>query len=279
MTNYLINILKSIIFVGFIMFLIWNRLIREHPTKEISASSSDLLNIILIIFLIIFLLLFILLSLNSNFNLNLVKKDSQLMRKINEALYTYFLSAPDLFLSKISDKYNLEPFVRNYISFIVVYVNYPKLLISISVFLPSIIVSTIFVYEILYWHQLHYFYNVLPLLFIPLLFRAFIYTIDQISLCNIDYITAHLIYIKKDQNTYELRLAPISPNIPKALSLEEMNVLFPWLCNSYKIHSVIKNFTDHLSYFKDLYKVYIDMYTSSCYLIGWCYYLFLLFTQ
>ena len=95
-----------------------------------------------------------------------------------------------------------------------------------------------FFVEVTYFHKIEIYYKCLPLLLIPLILNACLFIIDEVSLAQIDYVTPHMTYESKG-NRLVFQLAPVSPNIPNALSLEIMQKSLTWLTNQYQIFVMI----------------------------------------
>ena len=151
-----------------------------------------------------------------------------------------------------------------------VYVNYPRIVALVFTKIPGAFLAMIFAIETLYLHKIEYFYKCLPLLLIPLIFNACVQMIDEISLAQIEYVTPHMTCETKD-NYIIFKVAPISPNIPNALSLDVMQKSITWLTNQYQIFSTIKYFCDDIKKTKELYGPWILLCTSILYFISWSY--------
>lgn len=260
------DIIKTIIFALFIVFVLWQRLFREYSIKII---NEYIFNKYLIYGSLVLFVYLILIALFRIFKYELSLKHSGnyfslLYNKFNE----YFLKAYEPMLYWISIHVDLKKVIEIPISYVVVYANYPKLLALWFTKLPAIIMATMFFVEVTYFHKIEYFYKCLPLLLIPLIFNACVFIIDEVSLAQIEYITPHMTCESKG-NRLVFQLAPVSPNIPNALSLEIMQKSLTWLTNQYQIFCAIKYFCDDINKAKELYSSWCLLLTSLLYFISW----------
>lgn len=269
MINILQVIIKIILFISFCIFIIWNRLFREFVSKDLNFFKFPLQ---LTIFLLILFFTNIILS------IIVIKKystgNNKYIAKISNIFKIYFSSAPETILALISKKIDLIKWITNPVSYFVAYFNYPKILVICFIFLPTLIISSVFFVEVCFFHQIFYFYKLFPILLLPLTISGINYSIDLIAQAQLDYVTAHL--IGESQNgILELRLAPESPDIPNAFTLEEMKEKFLWLCYQYDIFSQIKDFCVKCTEIKNKYSPWISLYSSILFFFSWAYILLL----
>ena len=260
------EIIKTIIFVFFIVFILWQRLFREYSIKII---NEYIFNIYIVCGLLIWFVYLIFIALFRILKYDLSLKHTRsyfslLYNKINE----YFFKAYEPLLYWISINVDLKKLIEIPISYVVAYANYPRIIALLFIKLPSIIMATIFFVEVTYFHKIELFYKCLPLLLIPLIFNACLFIIDEVSLAQIEYVTPHMTCESKG-NSLVFQLAPVSPNIPNALSLEIMQKSLTWLTNQYQIFCAIKYFCDDINKAKELYGPWCLLYTSLLYFISW----------
>lgn len=229
--------LKLVIFFIFLSFLVWARIIRELLPRDLSKSNYNLLLalITIIIIVIFFTITFITvtrlleITLSTHHHLKIFPRILALWRE-------YFVNAPDSLLAILSKKYDFNAIFTNPFSYVVQYFYYPKFIVVSLIFFPTVLMAFVFFYEVLFNHYINYFYKLLPILFIPLCTKAIIYVMDQISTAQLDYVTPHMT-CETLNNNLVLGLAPVSPNIPQAFSLEEMPNAFEWLVVFMHIHN------------------------------------------
>lgn len=258
------DIIKTIIFILFITFIIWNRLFREFSTKIINEYIFNIYGVILFLYLICMALARIV-----KYNISFQNSTGYFSLLYNTFI-TYFLKVYEPLLYYISINIDLKKLLEIPISYIVAYVNYPQILAFFFTKVPSIFLATLFFLEVLSYNKLEYFFKSLPALIIPLLFNACLFIIDEISLAQIEYVTPHLTCESKG-NILVFQLAPESPNIPNALSLAIMQKSLTWLVNQYQIFSAIKYFCDDINKAKEFFGPWVLLYTSLLYFISWFY--------
>jgi len=166
------------------------------------------------------------------------------------------------------------------ISYITAYLYYPTSLYPqlISIFLlqiPKAIVSTLFLIEILYFHQLYYFMKILWLLLTLLLsIRIFLYLSYHHSKKNIEYFDLYIEFFKIENNAQVfVRYCNSLPNIenPIDITIVQLNIIAGW----YTIYANIRNFIKTIYDFNDIISPYFTLYASFCFVIGWSYFLYL----
>lgn len=273
-TNFMSELFKILIFILFFLFLIWSRLIRSRSAKYLGELNSDYIYSLLIFFLVVSFFCIIISTIITITKINF-KLPHYVLAKVIQQIIAYHNSIPKTVLSKISEKYNLIQGLTKPASYLVVYFPYPHFLISTLVFMPTMLVATIFFFDIIFYLKIDLFYKALPLLFVPLLTNAVIYILDEVSKAQLDYVTAHLI-CTEHPNQLELHLAPESPNIPNALSIKEMKQHFNWLCQQFDIFTNIKGFCDKLIIVKQKYGPWIILYYAFLYYYSWSLYLYFL---
>lgn len=260
------DIIKTIIFILFIVFVLWQRLFREFSTKII---PEYLFNIYLVSGLLVLFVYLIFIALFKIFKYELsLKPSGNYFRLLYDKFNEYFLKAYEPLLFWISIHVDLKKVIEIPVSYVVAYANHPQFFALLFTKLPAIILATMFFVEVTYFHKIELFYKCLPLLLIPLIFNACLFIIDEVSLAQIEYVTPHMTCESKGDRLV-FQLAPESPNIPNALRLEIMRKSLTWLTNQYQIFCAIKYFCDDINKAKELYSPWCLLYTSLLYFISW----------
>jgi len=270
------DIIKTIIFFIFMSLLIWARIIRDILPKDLLNLTYEPITALITFGMILIFFLISLSVIIQKLNIKYNKKHFTIIAKLIVLLKDYFINAPDGLLSLLSKKYDFNLIFTNRFSYVVVHFYYPRIIVLLFIFFPPFFLATLFIYEILINHYIEFFYKYLIVLFIPLCTKALIYIMDQLSLGQIEYVSAHMT-CKYEENTMILGLAPVSPDIPNAIPLEEMPKAHEWLVTQFEIHTTIKNFCDQINEFKNKYIAWLILYYSLLYMIGWLVFLFSLF--
>lgn len=256
--------------------LIWARIIRDILPKDLLNLTYEPITALITFVMILIFFLISLSVIIQKLNIKYNKKHFTIIAKLIVLLKDYFINAPDGLLSLLSKKYDFNLIFTNRFSYVVVHFYYPRIIVLLFIFFPPFFLATLFIYEILINHYIEFFYKYLIVLFIPLCTKALIYIMDQLSLGQIEYVSAHMT-CKYQENTMILGLAPVSPDIPNAIPLEEMPKAHEWLVTQFEIHTTIKNFCDQINEFKNKYIAWLILYYSLLYMIGWLVFLFSLF--
>lgn len=150
----------------------------------------------------------------------------------------------------------------------------PRIFLSILLFnfLPRLIVAFAFFIDVVIYQQFAYLYILLILIVFPLLFDSLIYILDNFAL----------------RATQEIEKKIIVLYVP-----EDEEVLFVWRVNNALVEGkdlefyskywfMFTDFTvffDYIKIIKAKYLPYIIIVASSCYFVGWVYYLTLVLTM
>lgn len=267
--NFIITIL-------IIIFILWNRLLRIRLPIAIEDLKFTYITLGLLVFSIIFCIISIIFSLNTlrvnsnNFsvleNLLKYKPFNYLANCINA-----IKNSPKKLYNYLADSYiNFKPIIELPASYLAVYVCYPKTIIFFFVFLPRILVATVFFLDVVYFHFFFLFYKSLIFLLIPLVIQCYIYMILFYSENNLEFTLLYL-NIEYHQNGLSFTLKPEPPKIKYALTKEKMKEKHHYLVNLWRICTVLRRYTELLYAVDNAYRPYVILYTSSCFLIGWLY--------
>lgn len=150
----------------------------------------------------------------------------------------------------------------------------PRIFLSILLFnfLPRLIVAFAFFTDVVIYQQFAYVYILLILIIFPLLFDSLIYILDNFA----------------SRATQEIEKKVIVLYVP-----EDEEVLFVWRANNVLVEGkdlefytkywfMFNDFTVFFDYIKTIkakYLPYIIVVASSCYFVGWIYYLTLVLTM
>jgi hypothetical protein len=265
---------KILITVFLIMFILWNRLIRMRLPRNLDDFT---LFGLIIVFLLVLLFFFLTIKLvfeliekqNKNnmidrfFEYSFIKNILMFVKNIANApkdAYNYFADNYDYFTR----------YIELSASFITVYFPYSRVLVMFFIFLPQILVATVFFYDVMFVYYLETFYNSLKFLLIPIGFKCYIHMVSFHATTFINYIEAHMDIIPGEKGLY-FKLKTSSPQIENALSLSEMKIKFSWFVSTWRINNTLKNFSEAIYQEEYKYVKYIKIYTVICYLSGWLY--------
>lgn len=279
MMKILINIVITLIITAFI---IWNRLLRERLPKGLDILILNMSNssIIVVIILILFNCLFFFISCKAIYSPN--KKTTFMDKIFNFSVYKHFqnflniiLNAPKNLYEYYSDKYNIfTKQIETSASYLVAYYNSERnqyIFLTIFIYLPRMLVATIFVLDIFYFKKFDYFYNSLILLLVPLITKIYLHMIFWQSKLMYEY-SEFFLDITSVENGVILNLkrTPI-----RGKTIEWMIEKYDVLCNFWHIGTKLNNVHYWISIKDTKISPYITIYTSFFYIIGWLYLLLL----
>lgn len=273
--------IRFLITIIIILLIFWNRFIRVRIPVLIDLYNLSYINKSIILILIVTFIYIIfrnIFILNPSFQIQcrVSHLDYSIFNKFNKYFLLYILDSPRVFYEYFVDRYFTfwSKQIELFTSYLTVYFDYPQLVVVIFKLLPRIFVSTSFLIDVLYLHQLNYFFHALIILIFPLLFICYKHMIQFHCTHTIEYIEHHLTFIPHEK-LLEIRLKETSPNIPNALTINEMRAKFQVLVGSWYINTTLSGFIDKVSAFDTKINPYLNIYTSLCYLIGWSFILIL----
>jgi hypothetical protein len=272
-----------IIIIGFLItsFIIWNRLFRIRISKVFGQNTYDILSILATVIICITCIGIIIYSLRKI--LNILPKSNTWFIVILEHKYTtyilniirtYFTNAPLTLYEMLYKRVALKSFVETTGSYMVVnfgsHINYWYLLFYL---IPRIIVVIVFLIDIIYFKQLHFFYKCLTLLIIPLISNIYLFILDNLASKNAIFIQSHLEFADNLENpdNYNVSLKNVQPTFEGAWNLKDINLENVTLL--WEIYCNIRNFTQYITEYRNKNKPYENLVIYSTYLIGWSYYL------
>ena len=284
--NKILLIEYTSILLGFLfcIFIIWNRLIRERILRDlINDVNPYLINLyIFLFFLFLFLLLYTLKTL-----LKIETKNKYIMwffeREIVIKTYSfiekYIINSPKNFYEIIYNKITLKFYeiLDNVCIFIDSSEISEKFFIkkSICLFFYSIklIVSIIFIYDIIYYNQFIHFFKFLPFLIIPTIFNVILYVIFTYAERCKKAIEKWIIFTSNNkQDGFEFSLKEDYKNdifFTDQLVEDNANLWYSFLITMMTI--------DEYYVVEKKYKSYFYLIIYSLYCFGWGYLLFNIF--
>jgi hypothetical protein len=289
------NYKLSVVLVGFFLTLlfIWNRFIRVRLPKNLTEIPNEAITITIVIILIIsfvciiFYNMRIILKISPKAN-SLVKRmiykigDNNIVNKITTFCITYLVNSPKTFYEYIFDYINVSSIIELPVSYLLVFMlKRPHSIIYILTnTIPKVIISTIFLLDVFYFHNLHYFYISLILLGIPVIVNCYRYMVNDLADKNNFYLQSHLEITPSNRPGFSaVKFKDKIPPIEDAKDIvthKNNKALLDWFVDNFELYCNIKNFCTRIQKAEDLYKPYENIYIYTCYLIGWVYILIII---
>lgn len=269
MMKILIKILITILIISFIL---WNRILRER--LEINIDSIAFTNVYIVILSMLILSHSIILLSNLRVLLNLIDKESwisnlfinKLIKKCEE-----ILNYPKDVVNILALKY---PLLRNPLriitSYFAVYINYPKIIVILLIYLPRIIVTFTFILDIFIFHNFNYFYKSLILLLIPVILKSFLYIVFFQTKNGKEFYEAHL-NIQYAPGGVIINIKKEAPNIENALTYEQMKLKSEIIYDNWIICTRLLSYINSIEFQEKLFKPYVSLFVSGSFIIGWLY--------
>jgi|ERR1700754_329508 len=265
-----------------ILFIFWNRFLRDRENVSPSLIPKELLiisNIVVLIFFIVGLYINIKIVTKNNKRSKLITKLLQypVIQKTLDYLREYISKSPVFLYEDLTKNWDLV-FIEKPASYFTVYCYYPRLIVIVFLELPLLIVAAAFLLSNVYFHDLTIFFKSLIILIPMLLMRVWLFSVMSYSNRRLKHLYEFLnvTYIKKSRE-FKLQLKPdnqlpISPEFP----LDQIKFKFNVLCAFWEIYSSIYTFMKDIESFRNRYDPYIQIITSTFYIIGWFYILFII---
>lgn len=277
------TLIRVIITLLIIIFIFWNRLIRERVPKDLNVIISHSNNIFILIITILILIncLSLLLSfkhfiykdkeatfIQKLFNITIIKKFKNIIN--------YIMNTPRELYEEISDRYNIfTKEIEMSASYLVAYYNSTRnqyIFLIALIYLPRIIVVTTFIIDIFFFNKFHYFYISVTLLVIPLITKIYLHMVFWQSKLMYEYSEFFLdITPTPDGVIINLKKTPVRDKTIKWM-IEKFDVL----CDFWHIGTKLNNVHYWITVKDEKIAPYITLYTSLCYIIGWSYILYLI---
>ena len=282
-------------FIGlfYILFILWNRLIRERLPRDIFIDYNNY--ILFAYFLLFFSSLYIIIySLREIFQIHakyrilnkLIEKPffERIFRVGADIVINYILKGPKNLYEYLYKRIKIKPFIDKIcvgIDFISlnekIFILY-TILIFKNIF--NFIILFIFIYEVFILNHLEIFYLYLPWLLIPLLIDLFFFIIYHLAKKNTKLIEEWLKFPVNEKGTWfnitlnmENKENPLfkitnEDNLTKTMKFHGQS----WYYYRYSCMAI-----DHFYNLENKYKPYLNIFIYSLYSMGWGYILFGIF--
>lgn len=271
------NSIRIILGILIINFILWNRLIRERMPIEITELSLHNSIIIIIIILLILGLI-----LNIKKLMPTRKKSSKLIDKILSMSWLMkiqqYLSSPKYLYEKLSDKYSFQQVIEKPFSYLTIYLNYPKRLTLLFLIIPKILFAILFFTDVVFYHQFNLIYSFIFLPLIPIIFNSYLYIAEDFSSKYVHYLSHHLVFNKINDNEFDIEPITIIPDIPKALTLSQIQEKFDVIVDHWEIYTTILNYIKNIHESSKNISTYATIFCLTFYLFSWGYILITLAT-
>lgn len=147
---------------------------------------------------------------------------------------------------------------------------------------PKVIVSSLFIIDILFFYHIKYFYFSLVILILPMIINCLRYIIKESAQDTLKYLNAHLRFFDVNLETleYKVQFKDKIPDIEDAKDIithQGNKELLEWFLFNFERYSDIVDFLDEIKKEEEFYKPYENIFVYGCYLIGWLYILFIAF--
>ena len=265
----------SIIFGIFIsLLLLWNRLLRERLPKILDGNYEPNLKVIFLLLFFSSLLSFII-ALKKILNISVEPKNKYIInllemkfvQKSFHYIYEYILKAPEHAGIWFFNSINIINYIRDFGSFIYEQDprKYTKILVR-SMYIIRIVVSLVFIIDVLVFNKFDYFYKVAILLLLPMLFKVFLFVIKDGSEFNRKYYLENYIVVVSnfETMTFDIDFHP-------SYKGEKSEWFFYQYSNNWLYFVSNCAFVDHIKDYEEKTKYYVVIFCSTMYLIGWLY--------
>jgi hypothetical protein len=270
-------LIRSFFALLIILFVFWNRLIRIRTPGAITDVS--LMSSIILYCFVLFNIYSIIVCLKQITNKTgyngFIEKflRNTIVLKFSKYL-AIVVESPKFIYDYLADNFiSFKRIVELPASYLAVYVWYPKIILFSLNFLPRVIISTAFLIDVTYFHYFYYFYKFLILLLLPILVSCYLHMISFHSNNSLEFVQQY-INIIEHSDRIEFILKPEPPITEYALTQDEMKDKFHYMISLWRINTVLKQYTESLYETEKIYKPYVTLYVSTCFLIGCLYILF-----
>lgn len=271
------NIFKLLIGILVIIFVFWNRLLRERVTKSISEMANSWPQKLLIIALLLLFLFQIKMAVDS---LRKKQKESFYFKKLANMSFIQkimeYLDSPKYLMLTISKSTSFKCIIETPLSYCVVFVNV-KMLFFCLVLLPRFLVIVMFLIDIFIYGQFLLMYKALILLLIPFLTKLYFYIAEEFCHDYVFYIAHHLVFEESENGMLNVKPNTESPNIPNALALEIIREKFNVLVNHWEIYTNILNYIKTYKSNTEILLAGTNFIINVTYFFSWLYILIIAF--
>lgn len=293
-------IISFILALFLIIFSFWNRLIRNRLPKTLVDFNNyyGVLSICCTIFILSIIVIYKFYTLFS-----FKTKNNLIMSYIMRFKFTQYLLEPLIKISAfISEgpkilfevlysacniaKVLEKPFFHLSVYLKDISTEYPYIFTIIYLLcnlLPKVILAIIFNIEIIFYHEIKYFYKLLALLIIPLCYNILLGVLGRLADKSTYFATAHIkiVHAKEGEDFFAMFHDKI-PNIEGAvdiISRKSDKKLLEWFVYIYDTYRDIKWFVHNLDLEKQYFKDYEVLFLSLIYILGWLNILYIISTS
>ena len=283
------------IFIGtlYVVFVIWNRLIRERLPRDIFIDYNNY--ILFAYFLLFFSSLYIviyslreILQIHAKYRLlnKLIEKPifEKIFRIGADIVINYILKGPKNLYEFLYKNIKIRPFIDKVCEFIAIskFTDNISSLYFLLIVKNSINIFLLFIFmvEVFIFHQFHYFYKSLSFLLIPLIIEIFLFMIYHLAKRNKIIIEEWINFPINDRGDgFNMRLNIENKNNP-LLEITDENLLLEIMKEHAKIwHYYLYScmIIDNFYNLEKKVKSYLYIFIYLLYSIGWGYILFGIF--
>lgn len=275
MKSYILNLISIILGFIYVIFLFWNRLIRERLPYQLCGNyNNDILAIFCALFLssVILFIYYLRQILQKQSKYTIISKILKItyVQNIVNFFIKYILKAPYNSYIWIYNKINLLPAVEKLGAH--VWNRDPhKDPYKIFILCCScrFIVVLCFLIDVFIFHKFNYFYKSLILLLIYLICNTIIFVLKDISFDNRKHITDNYITVENDLTTFSF-IVDFKFSYDGDRSDQMLNNHFNvWVC--YLANCM---FADKYYEYVDKYNTFINVLYYGIFTIGWGYIVF-----
>lgn len=272
MKTSILNLSSILLGFVYVMFILWNRLIRERLPRDLCGIYDTYVWIIFCALFLYSLILFLyyckqILQIKSQYIFLSKLLDIKVIKHIVDFILIYIIKAPYNSYIWIYNNINLLPIIEKiglYVWDRDPYKDPIKIYIFCCILRFTIIVS--FCIDILIFNKFHYFYKSLILLLIYLMCNCIIFILNDISKDNKNFITNNYISVKSDiqTNVFDVNFLPTyDGDRSDQMLLNHYNVWFCYLANCM--------FVDKYYEYTEKYNKYVNVIYYGIYAMGWGY--------
>lgn len=267
----------------FITFIIWNRVLRERLNFSLKDIDLTCLKIVILITLIMYFSIIIFLNIKK---LLYVQKKSKIIEQIFDRFYVnklisyvkeYVTESPQYLYEILTQNIRLTITNNTLIYNYIMKFKNPHIIGLGLWHIPQVIIATTFLVDILYYHQLKYFFVSLNLLTIYIITRVIWFILEYHTRRNLDdcydYLT--VTYLPEHEN-YAINLKSVNQFPINGLSFKEACYQYEHLISKLTLNNHINLRLRNFDGAKNYYNPYFQIYTSLCFLIGWISYLYII---
>jgi len=257
-----------------IIFILWNRVLREREPQKLLFIDTKL-KLIIIIITVMICVMCIIYYIRVIFNYKLIPKPNWLINRyityISLFVSTYIINAPLFIHYQLINHLPIKKFVEYTASYIVVYFEKYTTIYAIVPMLLRCLVSTVFVIDIYYFQELNYFYRSLSIFIYVLLFQYYLFIVTDFSTKYLDTLNLYLKF-EKSNNMLILSLKD-QQTFPGAWDVKKLKLQI--MADLWDIYSNIVNFFQSINNMQLFFKPYFLLYSYINYLLGWSYILYI----